>query len=351
MRKSERIAKLEPISYFSIGNKKKHSKMSDNEDLNNTIRDPLQQATHSPSQDSNTPTTSRDEQIPPGAIDVIMAQLQKMTIAMTSMGARMDQLQRRFDSGQVAAIPQQAANIGLAQLPVAPNLNLSSLSNMSGPSQSNENPQQGNPAPVAVNHQCRSASNEPIGRPHQLPPAGGSHINSSPVSSIPSQPMAGASLQQPIVMHQKPYELPEFDEQWPVFIAAFYQSTLAFGYTPLQNVFRLQKALKGEARETVEYLLINPNNIEGLIETLRFRFGRPEILAKSQMLKVRQIPEITEKRIDQLVPFSTRVTNLVAFLNTNASRHILSETTLLSELISKLPPTKRLEWIQHSIRI
>lgn len=40
---------------------------------------------------------------------------------------------------------------------------------------------------------------------------------------------------------------------------------------------------------------------------------------------------------------------MVAFLNTEASRHILTESTLLSELVSKLPPTKQLEWTQYSM--
>lgn len=152
----------------------------------------------------------------------------------------------------------------------------------------------------------------------------------------------------------KPFELPEFNglpEQWPVFIAAFNQSTEAFGYSALQNTFRLQKCLKGEAREAVEFLLINPDNVNELIQTLEFRFGRPEILAQSQMSRIRDIPEINERRIDQLIQFSTRISNMVAFLNTDASRHILSETTLLSELVLKLPQSKQLEWTQHAMSI
>lgn len=120
----------------------------------------------------------------------------------------------------------------------------------------------------------------------------------------------------------KPFELPEFyglPEQWPVFITAFNQSTEAFGYSALQNIFRLQKSLKGEAREAVEFLLINHDNVNELIQTLEFRFGRPQILAQSQMFKIRDLPEISERRIDQLITFSTRVANMVVFLSTDAS--------------------------------
>lgn len=179
-------------------------------------------------------------------------------------------------------------------------------------------------------------------------------------SNIPRNPVGSSSGERlipcniPNTMALPLYDLPEFDglpEKWPVFIAAFLQSTQAFGYSALQNIFRLQKCLKGEARDAVEYLLMNPNNVDELIDTLEFRFGRPEILVQTQIHKIRTLPDITERHIEQLIPFSTRVTNLVAFLNTNASRHVLYESTLLADLVSKLPPNKRLEWVQHSIAI
>lgn len=42
---------------------------------------------------------------------------------------------------------------------------------------------------------------------------------------------------------------------------------------------------------------------------------------------------------------------MVAFLNNNASAHILSESTLLDELVSMLPLSKQLEWAQHALPI
>lgn len=123
-------------------------------------------------------------------------------------------------------------------------------------------------------------------------PSSGNINVSMPVAAV-LQP-ATSSLLSSTLTH-RPFELPEFSglpEQWPVFIAAFKQSSEAFGYSALQNIFRLQKCLKGVAREAVEYLLISPENVPELISTLEFRFGRPEILARSQMTKVRDLPSI-----------------------------------------------------------
>lgn len=169
------------------------------------------------------------------------------------------------------------------------------------------------------------------------------------------------NLNQPPVIHNinpalqwKLIDLPEFSglpEQWPRFIASFRQSTEAFGYNELQNNFRLQKCLKGEALETVQSLLIHPHNQEALIRQLEFRFGRPEFLVQDQIAKIRESPQISEWQYNQLVPYSTRVQNLVAFLDTDSSRHVLLESSLLAELVIKLPASKRLEWAQHSMNI
>lgn len=86
--------------------------------------------------------------------------------------------------------------------------------------------------------------------------------------------------------HRKLHDLPEFQglpEQWPMFVTAYNESTDAFGYTSLENNFRLQKCLKGEAKSAVESLLIYPNNVDEVMLQLEFLFGRPELLIKSQI--------------------------------------------------------------------
>lgn len=248
--------------------------------------------------------------------------MQQLFAAITAMNARMEQLQQQLTDSQQAASRDRAV---LEQR----------IAGITEPAGANIVVQPGTSA-AAASHASSATGNDPV---QQL----------RHVSSIGAPPTGSSSN-----MLHKLYDLPEFSgrpEQWPVFAAAFRQSTQEFGYSALQNNFRLQKCLKGDARECVEFLLINPNNVDELISTLEFRFGRPEMLAQSQLAKVRELPVIYERNMDQIVPFSTRVTNMVAFLNTDESKHVLSETTLLAELVSKLPPTKRLDWMQHSMNI
>jgi len=76
---------------------------------------------------------------------------------------------------------------------------------------------------------------------------------------------------------------------------------------------RLVKALKGEARAAVKALLIHPNNDKEVMEQLRFRYGRPEQLIRSQLESVRDVLPISEPNIARIVPFPTKVSNLAGF--------------------------------------
>ncbi|XP_044779809.1 uncharacterized protein LOC123327454 [Drosophila simulans] len=146
-------------------------------------------------------------------------------------------------------------------------------------------------------------------------------------------------------------DLPEFEgqpEEWPIFQCAFTETTEAYQCTALENNQRLVKALKGEARAAVKALLIHPNNVQEVMEQLRFRYGRPEQLIRSQLESVRDVLPISEPNIARIVPFATKVSNLAAFLKStkNGIQH-LGNPTLMEELIATLPISKRLDWAKH----
>ncbi|KAH8295526.1 hypothetical protein KR054_010262, partial [Drosophila jambulina] len=110
-------------------------------------------------------------------------------------------------------------------------------------------------------------------------------------------------------------DLPEFEgqpEEWPIFLCAFTETTEAYQCTELENNQRLVKALRGEARAAVKSLLIHPKNVKAVMEQLQFRYGRPELLIRSQLESVRDVQPILEANIARIVPFATKVSNLAA---------------------------------------
>ncbi|XP_017471517.1 PREDICTED: uncharacterized protein LOC108362875 isoform X2 [Rhagoletis zephyria] len=153
---------------------------------------------------------------------------------------------------------------------------------------------------------------------------------------------------------KKLYDLPEFDgrpEDWPMFRESFYMTTEECGYNERQNMLRLQKAIKGKAREVVECLLIHSSNAPRVIEALQERFGRPELLVKSQIARIRNFSPISENRLELLVPFATKVQNLAMFLESAGCEYHLSNPTLMEELLLKLPIQRRLEWARYAVSV
>ncbi|XP_032312029.2 uncharacterized protein LOC116656478 [Drosophila ananassae] len=141
-------------------------------------------------------------------------------------------------------------------------------------------------------------------------------------------------------------ELPTFGgkpEDWPIFYCAFTETTQAYDCTDLENNQRLLKALKDDARETVKSLLNLSSNANAAVEQLRFRYGRPEQLIRSQLNSIRDVPAITEHNLGKLVAFATHVSNLKAFLQSAKAEQRLGNPMLMEELVAKLPISKRVD--------
>ncbi|KAM8711709.1 hypothetical protein ACLKA7_012251 [Drosophila subpalustris] len=172
----------------------------------------------------------------------------------------------------------------------------------------------------------------------------GSSINTDEQETVPlSEPMQR-------YLGPKLYDLPEFDgspEAWPMFKETFAMTTNEYGYSERQNLIRLQKAIKGKAREVVECLLIHSRNVPVIMDALKQNFGRPEKLIKSQIARVRKSPVIKEGMLPELLDYRNKVQNLTSFLEAADGDRYLENPTLMEELVSKLPPQQRLEWARY----
>lgn len=157
----------------------------------------------------------------------------------------------------------------------------------------------------------------------------------SAVAATPSSSISGAnvSARQAPVDHRRLHDLPLFDgkpEDWPLFHNSFVDTTEAFGYTKLENQLRLQKALSGAAKTSVQQILIHSRHVGQVMQTLQNNFGGPEILLWNQLQASRELPNVTEDHLEDLGHFSTGVQNLATFLDTNETQQYLAKTRLYS---------------------
>lgn len=145
--------------------------------------------------------------------------------------------------------------------------------------------------------------------------------------------------------------LPYFDgnpEDWPLFFNQFERSTNLFNICDDENIIRLQKCLKGRARDAVQPLLIAPENVSKIIETLKITFGRPEFIISNLIEKVRRAAPPKEGRFETYLPFSNVIDNLVTTMELFRNTGHMTNPSVLNEIVMKLPPFLRLKWAEES---
>lgn len=81
--------------------------------------------------------------------------------------------------------------------------------------------------------------------------------------------------------------------EWIQFREAFYESSRVCKYSDNENVWRLRKCLRGDAKDAAAALLMGASSPHDIIETLELRFGRPENVMRhviSQLKKLSPLP-------------------------------------------------------------
>uniref|UniRef100_A0A182HQT5 Uncharacterized protein n=1 Tax=Anopheles arabiensis TaxID=7173 RepID=A0A182HQT5_ANOAR len=145
-------------------------------------------------------------------------------------------------------------------------------------------------------------------------------------------------------------ELPVFSgavEEWPMFIRMFERSTELCGFSEAENLLRLQRALIGEAKESVGHLLLLPDGLNEVMETLEVQFGRPDQIIEATVEKVRRMPAPNPGCLRSLAKFGFSVRNMCATIEALKLPEYAYDVALLRELVSKLPSEAALDWARY----
>lgn len=162
-------------------------------------------------------------------------------------------------------------------------------------------------------------------------------------------PVCGPSPAQIAARQVWPKKLPTFSgvvEEWPIFISSYENSNAACGFSQVENLIRLQESLKGQALDTVRSRLVLPENVPKVIETLRRIYGKPEMLIRSLISKVRGIDSPKSEKLDTVIKFGMAVQQLCDHLEAANQQDHLSNPVLLQEMVDKLPASFKLEWVR-----
>lgn len=95
--------------------------------------------------------------------------------------------------------------------------------------------------------------------------------------------------------------------------------------TSASTLFAVNSATK-PSNNSVRHLLTDPVYLNDILDELELRFGRPDQLIHCQTEEIKDFIAIEMHQIHGYTDFSSLVQNVCAYLNKDASRHVLGET-------------------------
>ncbi|CAG9814728.1 unnamed protein product [Phaedon cochleariae] len=107
-------------------------------------------------------------------------------------------------------------------------------------------------------------------------------------------------------------DLPIFSgniREWPSFYNQYISTTKVLGSSDDENLCRLRKCLKGDARRAVEGLLLSSLSIQSVIQILQNRFGRPDLIVRSLVQDPKQLAIVRNGDFKGLIHFSETIAN------------------------------------------
>lgn len=134
--------------------------------------------------------------------------------------------------------------------------------------------------------------------------------------------------------------------EWLRFKQAYELSSRVGAYSPEENVARLFEALKSDAREAVDSLILTAGNAEVIMKTLELRFGNADRVLERIVQGLESLPKIITGGTD-IVTFATKVRNAVSAMQALKHLGYLHSPTLTRGIVDKMPSALVYQYNHH----
>ncbi|XP_049878267.1 uncharacterized protein LOC126375403 [Pectinophora gossypiella] len=197
---------------------------------------------------------------------------------------------------------------------------------------------------------ARALYDEPVRAPALHPPVD----NIIQLAHTLKEMMTTSSSQQEerlLTRLSTPRELPVFSGDcidWLHFKSAYDESTRICQFSDSENVWRLRRALKGEAKEAVTDLLIGYTSPAVIMEALELRFGNSDLVILQVTSQMRKLAPLPNNYQNDIITFSIKVNNCVATLFSLNQHDYLRSPELAAAIISKLPSILISKWTDYA---
>lgn len=138
-------------------------------------------------------------------------------------------------------------------------------------------------------------------------------------------------------------------EDWPMFKSEFFRSAEEGRFSDSQLLRRLERAIKGVARQTVNALFVAPENVYEIMETLEETYGRPEWIMLLLIDKARKTPPPQDDNTESFIQFCNVISNLVVTAENIGQEVFLDNPELLLHLVCKLSDSMKIDWGRYAI--
>ncbi|KAI5636762.1 hypothetical protein NE865_10516 [Phthorimaea operculella] len=159
--------------------------------------------------------------------------------------------------------------------------------------------------------------------------------------------------------------------EWLQFKEAYSESTRMCKFSDTENMWRLRKSIKGEARQMVASLLIGNNNPDyrcfkqrnlvlnvlnrliyicnpdTVMSTLQLKYGSPENMINRMVAQMKKLHPLPERYHSDIVNFSIQIQNFVTATKAIDLPEYLHSPELVGSILTKLPTALLDKWATY----
>lgn len=147
-------------------------------------------------------------------------------------------------------------------------------------------------------------------------------------------------------------KLPDFYgnyRTWPRFKLLFEETTRTEKFTNLENLTRLQIHLKGDALRSVSGLMLNPSNVDAILERLGRLYGNPVSIFNALLKDLMVVKRASLENPSSIIEFCNALNNMVENMTMLNQTEYLMDQRLLTDLVAKLSPDLKTRWLGNSL--
>ena len=178
-----------------------------------------------------------------------------------------------------------------------------------------------------------------------------------PFTSSNSKPITNQDLAEILTLSQKgplpEWKLSSFDGnplQWPEWFGQFKSAIDAKVLSDDVKLTYLKTLVSGKAKNAIAEFAYSGVFYKDALKTLERKFGQPQTIVAAHLEKLSNFPPLKMHNSESIISFASCISSLVAVLKSLGYEYDLKSTSVLNQVISKLPPNMKETWSLHSVK-